>query len=111
MTRRKNKGTVLAGLRPLRRCGVFIFLAILLLLTLLPVGSAYAAEQALLELKIQVGSTTAVINGKPVVIPKPFTENGTVMVPLGIFKKPSAAPSPWKPVMLLKLTMVRIRER
>lgn len=87
MTRRKNKGTVLAGLRPLRRCGVFIFLAILLLLTLLPVGSAYAAEQALLELKIQVGSTTAVINGKPVVIPKPFTENGTVMVPLGIFKK------------------------
>ncbi|WP_238651044.1 copper amine oxidase N-terminal domain-containing protein [Paenibacillus piscarius] len=90
MTRRKNKGTagkVFAGMRPARRRGMSILLAILLLLTLLPAGSVYAAEQSLLELKVQVGSTSAVINGKPVVIQRPFTDNGTVMVPLGIFKK------------------------
>ncbi|QUL54491.1 copper amine oxidase N-terminal domain-containing protein [Paenibacillus tritici] len=66
---------------------VSAMLAVLLLLALFPARNAYAAEGSLLELSIQAGSTSATVNGKPVTIQQPFSENGTLMVPLGIFKK------------------------
>lgn len=78
------------------RRGVSVIVVLLLLLSLFPVGKAQAAEGALLQLSLQAGSASATVNGKPVTIPKPFSENGTLLVPLGIFKKPSAAPSPCK---------------
>lgn len=66
---------------------VSVMLGILLLLTFFPANNASAAAGSLLKLSITVGSTAATVNGKPVVIPKPYAENGTVMVPLGVFKK------------------------
>ncbi|MBW4081599.1 stalk domain-containing protein [Paenibacillus sp. S150] len=62
-------------------------LALLLLASLLPVREAQAAEQKLLQLNIKVGSTAATVNGEKIVIAKPIVDNGTVLVPLGVFKK------------------------
>lgn len=69
------------------RRGVSVIVVLLLLLSLFPAGRAQAAAGALLQLSLQAGSTSATVNGKPVTIPKPFSENGTLLVPLGIFKK------------------------
>lgn len=74
-------------------------LVVLLLLAVFPGMNAYAAETPILKLSLKVGSASAKVNGEPIVIQKPFTESGAVMVPLGIFKKHSAAQS------LLKVTM------
>ncbi|MDP4096500.1 stalk domain-containing protein [Paenibacillus sp. P96] len=57
--------------------------ALSLLLPVLPV----AADGELSELRLQTGSTTAVVNGQNIVIAKPYTKNGTMMVPVGVFKK------------------------
>lgn len=67
--------------------GMSVLLAVLLLLTLLPAKTVQAAEVAKLQLSFKVGSTAATVNGKKIVIQQPFIENGTVMVPLGVFKK------------------------
>ena len=64
-----------------------IMLALLVMLTLLPVTAVHAAEKDKLELSIKVGSTKAMVNGKVITIIKPFMDKGTVMVPLGVFKK------------------------
>ena len=61
-------------------------LVLLLLLAGFPAGYAQAAD-ALQQLNVKTGSTAATVNGKPLVIQKPYTENGAVMVPLGVFKK------------------------
>lgn len=64
-----------------------VMLALLLLLTVFPARAVNAAAEPQLQLSIKVGSTAATVNGNALVIPKPYTENGTVMVPLGVFKK------------------------
>lgn len=91
MIRRQSEeaaGTAGRGRRlaHLRR-GVTVVVVLLLVLSLFPVGKVQAAEGALLQLSLQAGSASATVNGKPVTIPKPFAENGTLLVPLGIFKK------------------------
>lgn len=54
-----------------------------LILSALPV----AAEQELTELYIQGGSAKAAVNGQAMTIAAPYTKNGTMMVPVGVFKK------------------------
>lgn len=89
--RRKNRNDTGAAMRikgaGYRRRGLQVVMALLLLLAVFPAREAKAAEPSLLQLSVKAGSTKADINGKPVVIQKPFTENGTMMVPLGIFKQ------------------------
>lgn len=91
MMRRKNRNDTGAAMRikgaGYRRRGLQVVMALLLLLAVFPAREAKAAEPSLLQLSVKAGSTKADINGKPVVIQKPFTENGTMMVPLGIFKQ------------------------
>lgn len=67
--------------------GLLSLLVMLLLLPLLPIKSVQAAEVDKLQLSLKVGSTIATVNGKKVIIQQPFIENGSVMVPLGVFKK------------------------
>lgn len=69
------------------RQGMVTLLAVLLLVLLLPAKTTMAAESDKLQLSLKVGSTAATVNGKKIVIQQPFIENGTVMVPLGVFKK------------------------
>lgn len=70
------------------RHGLYLLLALLVLFTVMPATAAQAAEAGTQQqLKIKVGSTAAVVNGQKLTIPKPFEENGSVMVPLGVFKK------------------------
>ncbi|MEK5240013.1 stalk domain-containing protein [Paenibacillus sp. FSL L8-0470] len=64
-----------------------MMLALLLLLTVLPATEVHAAEKAELQLTLKVGSPAATVNGKEITIKQPFMKNGTVMVPLGVFKK------------------------
>ncbi|WP_379157419.1 stalk domain-containing protein [Paenibacillus sp. sgz5001063] len=71
----------------IRRNGLCMLLAVLVLLAGLPLQEAQASEQKLLKLNLKVGSTTASINGEKVAIQKPIEDNGTVLVPLGVFKK------------------------
>lgn len=66
---------------------VCTLLSFLLLLTILPAREAQAASGQPLQLALKVGSTTAAVNGREVKIQQPFIRNGTVMVPLGVFKK------------------------
>ncbi|WP_249900993.1 stalk domain-containing protein [Paenibacillus sp. PK3_47] len=67
--------------------GICVILPLLLLLTILPVQKVNAASGRPLELTLKVGSTAAKVNGKNITIQQPFIKNGTVMVPLGVFKK------------------------
>lgn len=67
--------------------GLCAMLALLLLFSILPIPTARAAETDKLQLSLKVGSTSATVNGKKVTIERPYMENGTVMVPLGVFKK------------------------
>ncbi|WP_313639469.1 stalk domain-containing protein [Paenibacillus sp.] len=67
--------------------GLYGMLALLLLFSILPIQTARAAEADKLQLSLKVGSTSATVNGKKVAIERPYVENGTVMVPLGVFKK------------------------
>jgi len=67
--------------------GFYLILAVLLMLTLLPVQTVQAAGKERLELTFKVGSSAATVNGTKITIIKPFVEKGTVMVPLGVFKK------------------------
>ncbi|WP_340005291.1 stalk domain-containing protein [Paenibacillus sp. FSL K6-0276] len=67
--------------------GLYGMLALLLLFSILPIQTTLAAEADKLQLSLKVGSTSATVNGKKVAIERPFMENGTVMVPLGVFKK------------------------
>jgi hypothetical protein len=67
--------------------GLCAMLALLLLFFILPIQTARAAETEKLQLSLKVGSTSATVNGKKVTIERPYMENGTVMVPLGVFKK------------------------
>ncbi|AHV99284.1 stalk domain-containing protein [Paenibacillus sabinae] len=62
-------------------------LAALIILAMLPVNDAGAAEKEKLMLTLKVGSKQAKANGQSIVIPPPFSENGSVLVPLGVFKK------------------------
>lgn len=78
---RRKMGSVLL------KKALLLLLVMLLLLPLLPIKSALAAELDKLQLSLKVGSTEATVNGTPIVIQQPFIENGTVMVPLGVFKK------------------------
>ncbi len=62
----------------------------LLFVLLLSIGtslSALAAESVTLTLEVQIGSTSALVNGEKTKIEKPYTQNGTVMVPLGVFQR------------------------
>ncbi|WHY19030.1 stalk domain-containing protein [Paenibacillus sp. G2S3] len=67
--------------------GLCVILTLLLFFTILPIQAARAAEADKLQLSLKVGSTSATVNGKKVTIERPYMENGTVMVPLGVFKK------------------------
>lgn len=68
--------------------GMSAMLALLLLIYIFPIQNVQASEaEAKLQLILKVGSTSAMVNGKKIVIERPFVQNGTVMVPLGIFKK------------------------
>jgi hypothetical protein len=67
--------------------GLCVILTLLLLFSILPIQTARAAEADKQQLSLKVGSTSATVNGKQVDIERPFMENGTVMVPLGVFKK------------------------
>ncbi|WP_019915123.1 stalk domain-containing protein [Paenibacillus sp. HW567] len=71
--------------------GLCTLLAVLLLLTILPVKEVQAADQKLLQLSLKVGSNTAIVNGEEITIQKPFVDNGMVLVPLGVFKKTFAS--------------------
>lgn len=91
MIRRKSRrlaeaGTPRLGMGYILR-GLSVMLVVLLLLAVFPGMNAYAGETPILKLSLKVGSTSATVNGEPIVIQKPFTESGAVMVPLGIFKK------------------------
>ncbi|OKP85750.1 hypothetical protein A3844_15460 [Paenibacillus helianthi] len=89
--RQKNSGLPVEVRRMtisrMMRCGMCALLAVLMLLAGLPLRQAQAAEQKQLQLNLKVGSTTATVNGEKVMIQKPIEVNGTVLVPLGIFKK------------------------
>jgi hypothetical protein len=74
------------GSKMIRR-GLYMVMALLLLFSIFPIKTALAAEADKLQLSLKVGSTSATVNGKKVIIERPYMENGTVMVPLGIFKK------------------------
>ncbi|MEK4882468.1 MULTISPECIES: stalk domain-containing protein [Paenibacillus] len=74
------------GLKILKQ-GFCAMLALLLLFSILPIQTALASQGDKLQLSLKVGSTSATVNGKKVVIERPYMENGTVMVPLGVFKK------------------------
>lgn len=74
------------GLKILKQ-GFCAMLAVLLLFSILPIQTALASEGDKQQLSLKVGSTSATVNGKKVAIERPYRENGTVMVPLGVFKK------------------------
>ncbi|WP_379135478.1 stalk domain-containing protein [Paenibacillus sp. sgz500958] len=67
--------------------GLYTWLALLLLFSLLPVQAVQAAENNRFELILKAGSSSASVNGTKITIAKPYSEKGTVMVPLGVFKK------------------------
>lgn len=67
--------------------GLCVLLPLLLFITILPVQEVRAASGQQLQLALKVGSTSATVNGKNITIQQPFIKNGTVMVPLGVFKK------------------------
>lgn len=46
-----------------------------------------AADGELTELRLQTGSTQASINGQNIAIAKPYTKNGMLLAPVGVFKK------------------------
>ncbi|WP_179037331.1 copper amine oxidase N-terminal domain-containing protein [Paenibacillus sp. URB8-2] len=62
-------------------------LAALIILAMLPMNGAGAAEKETLLLTLKLGSKQAKANGQVIAIAEPFSENGSVMVPLGVFKK------------------------
>ncbi|AIQ14762.1 copper amine oxidase N-terminal domain-containing protein [Paenibacillus durus] len=61
--------------------------ALIVLAGMLPEGAARAASSSTLMLTLKVGSKEAKANGQALAIAAPFLENGSVMVPLGVFKK------------------------
>lgn len=62
-------------------------LLFVLLLTLTSAVPAFAAEKVTLSLQMRVGSTSALVNGEKETIEKPFVQNGTTLVPLGVFQR------------------------
>ncbi|NGZ76067.1 stalk domain-containing protein [Saccharibacillus alkalitolerans] len=64
--------------------------AALLLIMLLVIGTsvpAFAAERVTLTLQLRIGSSSALVNGEKQVVEKPYVQNGTAMVPLGVFQR------------------------
>lgn len=84
----------------MRKLGVGA-VALSLLLSALP---AVAADQDknMLELRLQSGSNTAVVNGQNANITKPYSKSGALMVPAGVFKRHLTAKSDWLKIMWLK---------
>ncbi|OWR27543.1 hypothetical protein CDO73_21645 [Saccharibacillus sp. O23] len=62
-------------------------LLFVLLLTLTSAVPAFAAEKVTLSLQMRIGSTSALVNGEKETIEKPFVQNGTTLVPLGVFQR------------------------
>ncbi|QDH20796.1 stalk domain-containing protein [Saccharibacillus brassicae] len=60
------------------------FVLLLMIGTSVP---AFAAETVTLTLQVRLGSTKALVNGSEQKIEKPYTQNGMVMVPLGVFQR------------------------
>lgn len=69
----------------MRKLGVGA-VALSLLLSALPAAAANS-DKTILELRLQSGSNTAILNGQKANITKPYSKSGALMVPAGVFKK------------------------
>lgn len=69
----------------MRRLGVGVA-ALSLVLSALPAAAA-DSDKTILELRLQSGSNTAIVNGQKSSITKPYSKSGVLMVPVGVFKK------------------------
>ena len=78
----------------LRVLSTGVLAGVLLANTALPV---WAADDLITnELRVKAGSTSAFMNGKKQNITKPLTVKGVTLVPVGVFKKPSAVKFDWR---------------
>lgn len=73
------------------------FLAILLVLSLLPVstGVSAAASDTTLEIRLKLGEDQILINNESVKIEKPYVNNGTTLVPLRVITTAFGAALTW----------------
>ncbi|MCC3378389.1 stalk domain-containing protein [Paenibacillus farraposensis] len=69
----------------MRKLGVGVA-ALSLVLSALPAAAA-DSDKTILELRLQSGSNTAIVNGQKSSITKPYSKSGVLMVPAGVFKK------------------------
>lgn len=76
--------------------------ALSVLLSALPAVAA-VSDKTILELRLQGGSNTAIVNGQNANIAKPYSKSGALMVPAGVFKKHLTAKFGWLKIMWSKL--------